>query len=581
MPIIINGDPKGNNFLYCNGNAVVIRDINNPGTSDVYIEHSVQATVARYAPSGYYIASGDVFGKIRIWDTTQKEHILKYEYQPISGKIKDIVWSPDSKRIAICGEGREKYGHVFLWDSGSSVGEILGHSKPINAIDYRPTRPFRVITAGEDNHVCWFEGPPFRYKNRLSVHNRFVNIVRFSPDGELFCTGSADCKAFLFNGKTAEEVGPLGGDKAHAGGIYGLSWSPDGKQLLTASGDKSCKLWDVETQKVVSEFKMGTKVEDQQVSCLWQGPHLLSVSLSGAINYLDINDPSKPIRVIRGQNKNLTSLAVSSDHSTLYAGSFDGRVSHWSVDSGEVDLVSGQVHTNQVSCIVATPEKLYTLGLDKSFKTIQAATNEFDAQSLSLPDRDPKGLGIGSDGLAVIATLQEIIVARDGKRVSAFKPSYEPTCVSFHPSQPEVVIGGTDNKVRVYSVSGDSLNEKTTFETSGEISAAAYSPTGEFLAVTSGRSICTYESASYQLKHTMLFHTARAMCIAWSPDSAKIVSGGIDTNICVWNAKKGEKISMIKGAHPLSVITGVVWLSDTSFASSGFDCCIRIWESSS
>ena len=50
-----------------------------------------------------------------------------------------------------------------------------------------------------------------------------MNIVRFSPDGELFCTGSADCKAFLFNGKTAEQVGPLGGDKAHSGGIYGVS----------------------------------------------------------------------------------------------------------------------------------------------------------------------------------------------------------------------------------------------------------------------------------------------------------------------------------------------------------------------
>ena len=72
-----------------------------------------------------------------------------------------------------------------------------------------------------------------------------------------------------------------------------------------------------------------------------------------------------------------------------------------------------------------------------------SSTYLHSAQSLSLPDRDPKGLGIGSDGLAVIATLQEIIVARDGKRVSAFKPSYEPTCISFHPSQPEVVIGGT------------------------------------------------------------------------------------------------------------------------------------------
>ena len=62
-----------------------------------------------------------------------------------------------------------RYGHVFLWDSGSSVGEIIGHSKPINAIDYRPVRPFRVVTAGEDKNVCWFEGPPFRYKSQISV----------------------------------------------------------------------------------------------------------------------------------------------------------------------------------------------------------------------------------------------------------------------------------------------------------------------------------------------------------------------------------------------------------------------------
>ena len=50
-----------------------------------------------------------------------------------------------------------------------------------------------------------------------------------------------------------------------------------------------------------------------------------------------------------------------------------------------------------------------------------------------------------------------------------------------------------------------------------------------------------------QLKHNMLFHTARAMCVAWSPDSTKLVSGGIDTNVCVWDAQKGERITMIKG----------------------------------
>ena len=32
------------------------------------------------------------------------------------------------------------------------------------------------------------------------------------------------------------------------------------------------------------------------------------------------------------------------------------------------------------------------------------------------------------------------------------------------------------------------------------------------------------------------------------------------------------------GAHRISIVSGVVWLSDTSFASCGHDCCIRVWE---
>jgi hypothetical protein len=36
-----------------------------------------------------------------------------------------------------------------------------------------------------------------------------------------------------------------------------------------------------------------------QVSCLWQGQYLLTVSLSGFINYLDVNNPDKHIRIIK------------------------------------------------------------------------------------------------------------------------------------------------------------------------------------------------------------------------------------------------------------------------------------------
>jgi len=56
---------------------------------------------------GFFFVS-DQSGKVRIWDTVNKEHILKNEFQPIGGPIKDIAWSPDSQRMVVVGEGRER-----------------------------------------------------------------------------------------------------------------------------------------------------------------------------------------------------------------------------------------------------------------------------------------------------------------------------------------------------------------------------------------------------------------------------------------------------------------------------------------
>ena len=65
---------------------------------------------------------------------------------------------------------------MFLWDSGSSVGQITGHSKDINAVDYKPTRPFRICTASEDSDVGFFEGPPFKYHHANKVGNTDIDL---------------------------------------------------------------------------------------------------------------------------------------------------------------------------------------------------------------------------------------------------------------------------------------------------------------------------------------------------------------------------------------------------------------------
>lgn len=111
----------------------------------------------------------DQSGKVRIWDTVNKEHILKNEFHPIGGPIKDIAWSPDNQRMVVVGEGRERFGHVFMSETGTSVGEISGQSKPINSCDFKPSRPFRIITGSEDNTIAVFEGPPFKFKMTKQV----------------------------------------------------------------------------------------------------------------------------------------------------------------------------------------------------------------------------------------------------------------------------------------------------------------------------------------------------------------------------------------------------------------------------
>ena len=109
--------------------------------------------------------------QVRIWDTVNREHILKNEFQPISGPIKDLAWSPDNQRIVVVGEGREKYGHVFLAETGTSNGDITGQSRPVNSCDFKPSRPFRIVTGSEDNTAAVYEGPPFKFKGSKSVTN--------------------------------------------------------------------------------------------------------------------------------------------------------------------------------------------------------------------------------------------------------------------------------------------------------------------------------------------------------------------------------------------------------------------------
>ncbi|KAF3856033.1 hypothetical protein F7725_016756 [Dissostichus mawsoni] len=536
---VIGGDPKGNNFLYTNGKCVIIRNIENPAIADIYTEHAHTVTVAKYAPSGYYIASGDASGRIRIWDTTQKEHLLKYEYTPLSGKVKDIAWTEDSKRIAAVGDGREKFGAVFLWDSGSSVGELSGHAKLINSVDIKQTRPYRLALASDDTCGSFFEGPPFKFKFTMREHSQFVNCVRFSPDGNRFVTAGADGQMFLYDGKDGNLISTLGGEKAHKGGIYAISWSPDSSQLISASGDKTVKLWDVGAGTAVTTFNLGSDVTDQQLGCLWQNEHLLTISLSGYINYLDKNNPDRTIRTVKGHSKSIQCVTVHKKDGRphIYSGSHDGHINYWDAETGENDCFSGKGHSNQVSQMVTDDSsELVTCSMDDTLRYTNINKTEYSASDVVKMDFQPKSVSVAAGGLSLAVCIGQVVLLKNKKKVFTMDNlDYEAEVGALHP-------GGW--KVRLYSVQGNTLkDEGKTIELTGAITDMAYSNDGAYLALIDDKKV----TSVFTVKNNFYGHHAKPVTLAWSPDNEHFATGGMDMMVFIWTVSDPDKRIKVPG----------------------------------
>lgn len=297
----------------------------NPTLSFAYCEHTARVKVAKFSPTGKYVASGDATGRVRVWAFTQAEHSLKYELPSIGGEVEDLAWDGESKRILVVGGGSQKAKvrrslprgscalgaqalprrawwkaahpcilsslllppspQFFSWDTGSQLGEVVPHGKKNITCDFKPQRPFRAVLGGEDFNLSFYAGgPPFKHDKGLKEHSNFVNCVRYAPDGSRFVSVSSDKLGVVYNGETAAVVAKLDAAAGHAGSIYSLAWAADSSRIVTCGGDKTVRLWDMAAEAAgkvpcIATFTLGKAVEDMQMAVVWPSPELV-ISLS-------------------------------------------------------------------------------------------------------------------------------------------------------------------------------------------------------------------------------------------------------------------------------------------------------------
>jgi len=256
--------------------------------------HSGLVVALAYSPDGRTLASASADGTARLWDLATGT--LTATLQSPAARAHCVAFSPDGKGLAV-GYG-EPNGLVQLWDVASQErGERwAAHSRITRGVDYHPDgdvlvtagdgsglqlwalvgRPFGVepigavlqdVTAasavtfspkgdflaavtsrpGTVRLVQWSDLKPYRSSKQISD---WGYSLAFNPTGDLLAVGLERTVA-LWNPADYRQptIWP-----AHAGAVFGVAFTPDGRTLLTGGADGLVKLWDADTARLRHTF---------------------------------------------------------------------------------------------------------------------------------------------------------------------------------------------------------------------------------------------------------------------------------------------------------------------------------------
>ena len=138
--------------------------------------------------------------------------------------------------------GEDRIVHLFALPSLNVTGNGIGHQQQVEAVAFNSTST-HLVSGSQDHTAIVWTVPSMSTIRTITDHKDFVYTAVFLSDSYI-ATGSADTTIGVWGVHTGECVGFI---RDHTKWVNALVLSPDGKLLVSASNDKTIKVYDSST----------------------------------------------------------------------------------------------------------------------------------------------------------------------------------------------------------------------------------------------------------------------------------------------------------------------------------------------
>jgi WD40 repeat protein/serine/threonine protein kinase len=399
-----------------------------------------------------------------------------------------------------------------------------------------------------------------RYQTPLTFrgHSAGVIAVAFSPDGKQVASASSVLNNLLGEIKVWDRATGrvlLTLPPAHLGPVVGVAFSPDGKHLASAGWDKTAIVWDAATGKRLhtlsghSEYLIGVAFSPD-------GKLLATASGDRTAKLWDTNG-FQVLRTLHGHRVGLYGLAFSPDSKRLATASGDRTVRVWDTATGrELHVLEG--HAGPALSVAFSPDgkrlasaagdgtvKLWDPVAGRHLRTIRANVVLTTSVAFS-----PDGRRLATGDWEKTVKVWDLESDREALTLRGHTDWV--TNVTFSPDGLQIASASLDNTVMVWDATPLAARVGAELLTlrghRDAVAGVAYQPGGKLLATASlDHTVKLWDAATGGEVRTLTGHASPLADVAFSRDGSRLASADIAGVVKVWDPATGREIHSFRG----------------------------------